>query len=186
MRTGSADVTSAAYGSYMGHRGIEGSVLDRCRGAFAGAPRFEGLRSFLRLLPICLLASTSGACSINLPMTSLVPEAEPETTASIIPNSSMLSPGLSPSDWDLASTALDKALDPQLAGAATKWSNPDTGTRGAFAAAGPAYVREDRVCRAFKAAVSMGGPEKLLIGTACRVGAGAWRLQKVKPLTDGA
>jgi surface antigen len=96
----------------------------------------------------------------------------------------MLSPGLSPSDWDLASTALDKALDPQLAGAATKWSNPETGARGVFAAAGPAYVRDDRVCRAFKASVATGGPEKLLIGSACRVGAGAWRLQKVKSLTD--
>ena len=75
-------------------------------------------------------------------------------------------------------------VDPQLGGAATKWSNPETGSRGTFIAAGPAYVRDDKVCRLFKANIVLGGPERVMIGTACRVGAGAWTLQKVKPL-DG-
>jgi surface antigen len=97
----------------------------------------------------------------------------------------MLGPGLSPADWDLASTALDRSLDPQLGGAASKWANPESGARGTFIAAGPAYVRDDKICRLFKAVIALGGPDRVMIGTACRVGAGAWTLQKVKPV-DGA
>lgn len=177
-------VGKAEYGRYMGQRAIEGSVVkgDRKLGA-PDAPQWSW-RAVFRLLPICLVGAVSAGCSITFPMASLVPEAEPETTGSIVQNSAMLAPGLSPADWDLASVALDKSLDPQLGGAATKWTNPETSARGSFIAAGPAYVRDDKVCRLFKANIALGGPERIMIGTACRVGAGAWTLQKVKPL-DG-
>jgi surface antigen len=168
----------------MGRDVTEGSWRRAHGGGFASFS-LRTLAAAHPLHPMCVIASVSAGCSLNFPMMSLVPEPEPETTASIVPNSSMLTPGLSPEDWTLASSALDKALDPQLNGAPTKWSNAETGARGSFAAAGPAYVRNDQVCRSFKATVVLQGPERQLLGTACRAGAGAWTLQKMKPFSEG-
>jgi hypothetical protein len=131
-----------------------------------------------------LVAMALGGCSINLPMTSLVPE--PETTASIVPAPSPVSLGLTEDEWSQASVALDKALDPLQNGAAVRWSDKESGAAGHFVAAGPAYVRNDQVCRAFKAVVGTPPQDRHHLGTACRTGAGVWTLQKVRPITGSA
>jgi surface antigen len=123
-------------------------------------------------------------CSINLPMSSLI--NEPESTGSIVPASPPMQMGLTDEDWARASVALDTALDPQQAGAPAKWANAETGRGGVFVAAGPAFIRNDQVCRAFKASLAQHPQDQRLFGTACRVGGGAWSLQKVKPLLEGA
>jgi surface antigen len=131
-----------------------------------------------------LVAMALGGCSINLPMTSLVPE--PETTASIVPAPSPVSMGLTEEEWSKASAALDKALDPLQNGAAVRWADKESGLNGHFVAAGPAYVRNDQVCRAFKAVVGLPPQDRQHLGTACRTGAGVWTLQKVRPFPGAA
>jgi surface antigen len=133
---------------------------------------------------VALVAVALGGCSINLPMTSLVPE--PETTGSIVPAPSPVGMGLPEEAWAQASVALDKALDPLQNGAAVRWSDKESGLAGHFMAAGPAYVRNDQVCRAFKAVVGAPPQDRHHLGTACRTGAGVWTLQKVRPLTGSA
>jgi surface antigen len=131
-----------------------------------------------------LLALALGGCSINLPMTSLVPE--PETTGSIVPAPSPVTLGLTEEAWTQASLALDKALDPLQNGATVRWTDTESGLSGHFVAAGPAYVRNDQVCRAFKAVVGTPPQDRHHLGTACRTGAGVWTLQKVRPLAGAA
>jgi hypothetical protein len=128
---------------------------------------------------LALLALALGGCSINFPMTSLVPD--PDTTSSIVPAPSPVSLGLTEEEWAEASLALDKALDPLQNGSPVRWADKQSGQAGLFVAAGPAYVRNDQVCRAFKAIVGGVPQERHHVGTACRSGAGAWTLQKVKP-----
>ena len=129
-----------------------------------------------------LLTLPAAGCSMTFPMGSLI--AEPEITGSILPPVSPAALGIAEPDWSVASAALDKALDPQQNNAPARWSNPDTGSAGAFAAAGPAFVRDDRVCRLFKAAHGVAPAAPSHVGTACRVGAGTWVLEKAKPLPD--
>jgi surface antigen len=116
-------------------------------------------------------------------MTSLV--NDPDTTASILPEAPSSQLGLSDEDWIKASQALDKALDPQQAGASVRWSNAESGRSGVFVAAGQAFVRNDQVCRLFKASLAQHPQDQSLLGTACRAGGGMWSLQKVKPLPQG-
>jgi hypothetical protein len=133
-----------------------------------------------RLVFGLVLALAAGACSINLPMTSLVPD--PDVTASIVPPASPSALGVLDDEWPTASQALDRALDPQQNGAPARWSMVETGRSGVFVASGPAYVRDDQVCRAFKASLGVPPQDRHHLGTACRTGAGMWALQKVKPL----
>src|SRR4051794_37074372 len=121
-----------------------------------------------------------GGCSINLPMTSLVPE--PETTASLAPATSPSALGILDEEWQQASEALDRALDPAQNGSPVRWSVKETGRGGVFVASGPAYVRNDQVCRAFKASIGAVPQDRHHLGTACRSGAGLWALDKVKPV----
>lgn len=120
-------------------------------------------------------------CSMVLPGMSL---ADPETTASITPAGSPLAPAIDDVDWKVASPVLAQALDPLHKGPGASWSNADTGGSGSFTANGQAYVRNDQVCRSFSAAVKTQGREDKLIGVACRLGAGDWTVQKVKPAAN--
>lgn len=130
-----------------------------------------------------VLGGALGACSINFPMSSLV--NDPDVTASIVAPASPSQLGLSEDDWVQASVALDKALDPQQTGTGVRWANAESGRGGSFVAAGPAFVRNDQVCRLFKASLVQAPQDQHLLGTACRVGGGTWSLQKVKPLPAG-
>ena len=86
---------------------------------------------------------------------------------------------------------MDKALDPLHSGGRRAWSNPATGQNGSVAAAGEAFVRDDQVCRSFNATLNQNKPgpaqdaarrSSRLVGVACRVGAGSWTIQKIKPI----
>lgn len=129
-----------------------------------------------------LLAGLLAAgCSINLP---LGPFSEPElTTGSIVP-AVVLSDRATGEDLVIAGGALDQALDPLRKGAPARWANPSTGSQGSFVAEGDAYVRDDQVCRSFRASLVVQQKPDDLRGVACRAGAGSWSLHKVKSIRD--
>ncbi|WP_293866654.1 RT0821/Lpp0805 family surface protein [uncultured Alsobacter sp.] len=122
----------------------------------------------------------SAGCSINLP---LGPFSEPELTTGSIVQTVVLSEAATGEDLVIAGGALDQALDPVRKGA-VRWSNPSTGNQGSFLAEGDAYVRDDQVCRSFRAAIVVQQKPDDLRGVACRAGAGSWSLHKVKSIKD--
>ncbi len=120
-------------------------------------------------------------------MLSLV--SEPETTGSVVQPVS-LSTEPPQGSQDIEPSAVDKALDPLHTGGPVAWSNAETGQNGLVAAAGEAFVRDDQVCRSFTATLNQTRPapaqdaarrSSRLVGVACRVGAGSWIIQKIKP-----
>ena len=133
----------------------------------------------LALAASVLMALAAGGCTISFPMMSLIPSSE--TTGSIAPSVSPLSPKLEGEDWRRAKAALNTALDPTGNGAPVNWSNPETATKGSFAPVGQAYVRNDELCRYFVAGLTFGAQEEWLQGAACRVGSDEWTIEKVKP-----
>src|SRR5215208_4275803 len=101
-----------------------------------------------RLATIGLLVLGSGACSIALPVASLV--EEPDTTSSVASKPpSPLSPELGTEDWRRAKAALAVALDPQGSGAQVSWDTPDTKVKGTFTPMGQPFVKNDQICRPF-------------------------------------
>jgi surface antigen len=132
----------------------------------------------VRLLAAGLMAAGAGACSMTLPITSLVDE--PATTASVARRAvSPLSPDLGAEDWRRAKAAV--ALDPQGSGAKVSWDNPDTTLKGAFTPVGQPFVKSDEICRAFIATISGQAISSSLQGTACRPSGGEWAIKDVKP-----
>jgi surface antigen len=119
-------------------------------------------------------------CSISFPIGSLI---EDDRTASIAPKkqASPLSPELGPEDWRRARAALATALDPQGNGAPVPWDNPETMMRGSFGAAGPAFVRNDQICRPFTATLVAQASRSALKGEACRAPTEGWQVVKVEP-----
>jgi surface antigen len=89
--------------------------------------------------------------------------------------------GLQSADWQQAKVALDSALGPDGNGAAVDWDNPDSGTKGSFAAIGDAYTTDTGTCRGFRAAVDRKDSDDALQGTACSNGTGDWVITDVKP-----
>lgn len=129
------------------------------------------------------MALQASGCSMTFPMSSLM-SSDPDTTGSIVTPASPRDLGVADADWVVAATALDRALDPQQNSAPARWANPETGGAGVFAAAGPAFVKDDRVCRLFKAAHGAVPTPASHLGTACRMGAGTWVLEKAKPIPE--
>ncbi|MHB2169642.1 RT0821/Lpp0805 family surface protein [Alsobacter sp. R-9] len=133
-----------------------------------------------------VLAVLSGlslsACSMTFP---IGPLAEPETTGSIVAAPlPVLSADLSGEDLVFAEDAMSTALDPlRRTTVPARWTNPSTGRNGSFLAVGEAFVRQDEVCRFFKANVSLDAGPQQMSGFACRTGAGPWQLRKIKPET---
>jgi hypothetical protein len=121
-------------------------------------------------------ALAASGCSMTLPGLGF----DPEITSSVERKASPLSPVIDDVDWRLAAPALGQALDPLRKSPVAAWTNSETGGSGAFEAVGAAYVRNDEVCRAFKASVRVQGREEKLVGAACRLGAGEWTVQKAK------
>lgn len=144
-------------------------------------PSGRGLRIGVAAGALLAAGVLSAGCSINLP---LGPFSEPElTTGSIVPTA-VLSDTATGEDLVIAGGALDQALDPIRKGAPARWSNPSTGNQGSFVAEGDAYVRDDQVCRSFRAAIVVQQKPDDLRGVACRAGAGSWSLHKVKSIRD--
>jgi len=136
-------------------------------------------RAGLCLAVALLLAPALGGCSMSFPMASLV--NEPEVTAALGPSTSPMAPLVSVDDWALAAPALVKALEPAATGA-TRWESKASGIIGSFEPAGSAYVRNDQVCRAFLATVTLQGNSTRHLGAACRPAGAEWVVQKVRPL----
>ena len=131
----------------------------------------------------CLLLATVSACSMILPGLTV---ADPDVTGAIAPpTGSPLAPTIDDVDWKVASPVLAQALDPLHKGPSASWANIETGAAGVFSPNGPAYLRNDQVCRSFTAQVTSQGRAEKLIGAACRVGAGDWTVQKVKAAANG-
>ena len=91
-----------------------------------------------------------------------------ETTTSLAPSATPVRPlaalekELGPEDLRRALGAMAIALDPQGNGAPVHWSNPQTGSKGAFVQAGKPYPSDAVVCRAYGAEgirITIGSPE---------------------------
>jgi 17 kDa outer membrane surface antigen len=121
-------------------------------------------------------------CSVSLPMGSLIgPHDDDDQTASTkAPEKSPIA-GLQSADWQHAKVALDSALGSPQSDAAVDWDNPDSGTKGSFAAIGEAYTTDTGTCRGFRAAVDRKDSDDALQGTACSGGDGDWVITDVKP-----
>ncbi len=121
-------------------------------------------------------------CSVSLPMGSLIGSHDDDNqTASIKPDEKPPIAGLQSADWQHAKVALDSALGSADSGAAVDWDNPDSGTKGSFAAIGDAYTTDTGTCRGFRAAIDHRDSDDALQGTACASGAGDWVITDVKP-----
>jgi len=133
-----------------------------------------------RLAAAGLLILGTGACSMALPIASLVDE--PATTSSLGAKPvSPLSPDLGTEDWRRAKAALAVALDPQGSGAQVSWDNPETRLKGTFAPVAQPFVKNDEICRAFAAQITGQAIASSLQGIACRPSGGEWAITEVKP-----
>lgn len=78
--------------------------------------------------------------------------------------------------------ALAAALDPLGPGAPVAWSHVESGAAGTVAAAAGPVVKDDLVCRRFRAeTVAPGRPAARYAGEACRLSATAWRIESAAP-----
>jgi surface antigen len=121
---------------------------------------------------------------MSFPIASLVPDEEPAATGSVAVKGkpvSPLSPELGAEDWRRAKAALAVALDPQGSGSPVSWDNPDSGFEGSFTPLGRPFVKNDEICRAFRASLSGRRTSASLQGTACRPSGGEWAVKGVKP-----
>jgi hypothetical protein len=121
----------------------------------------------------------TGACSLTYSIAGLETD-DPETTASIAPRPvSPLAPELTEEDWRRAKAALGVAIDPQGPGTLVSWDNPENSRKGSFIPLGAPFVKNDEICRRFKA--NLKPSEKDLQGTACRPSGGDWTISSVAP-----
>lgn len=131
------------------------------------------------------LAFGAGGCSFALPVFSARATAEaeePQSTGSLGPEAPpRLAPELGPEDWRRASAALAVALDPQGNGKPVRWDNPETELRGTIEAAGPPFVRDDAICRPFRAMLSGPALAREVRGTACRLSGAPWEIARRRP-----
>jgi len=162
-------------------------VRHSATGAFPQIPfraRFRALGVFAALLT----AGLAGGCSIAVPMdqaSALWRGKSEDATGSIKERPTTLSPALDAEDWRRASAAMATALDPQGAGGAVNWDNPQSGAKGSFTPVGPAYPKDAKICRAFLAEVGAKDQHESLQGAACREKTAEWTLTEVKPWKKG-
>ena len=120
---------------------------------------------------------------MSLPMGSLLPGShDDDQTASIQPPEHPQIGGLKGEDWQRAKMALASAMGSDGKGAEVPWDNPDSGTKGSFAAIGEAYTTDTGTCRGFRAAIDHKDADgDSLQGTACADKSGEWVITDVKP-----
>lgn len=88
---------------------------------------------------------------------------------------------MSDHDWGYARGALSLALTGDNAGPPVPWANPDTGSRGNFAASAPAMTAEGgTTCREFRATRVEQGREVRLLGRACKDASGQWNIAETR------
>lgn len=127
---------------------------------------------------VVLLCVALGGCSVSLPMGSLIGSHDDDQTASI---GQPRIGGLEGEDWRRAKVALTSAMGQDGNGDAVPWDNPDSGTKGSFAAIGEAYATDSGTCRGFRAAIDRKDADDALQGTACADKSGDWVVTDVKP-----
>jgi len=136
-----------------------------------------------------LCAGLLGGCSIAMPSApdgeAFRAEALEDVTGSIKRSAPDLSRGLDAEDKRRAYAALATALDPQGEGAAARWENPQTGTKGGFTPVGHAYPNDGKVCRAFAAEIDGRDRQERLQGTACRERTNDWTISEIGPSRRG-
>jgi surface antigen len=81
-----------------------------------------------------------------------------------------------------ADAAMAAALDSTPIGKPHPWSNAATGNRGAFAALAEGYRSGSVLCRRFSAEMTIEHAAlPPMRGTACRVGAETWTIERIGP-----
>ncbi len=166
-------------------------------------------RLMARFSVLAAVGLASSACSISLPMFSLVGKSEPEpailTTGSVTPAANapgaaasatarlagapsassarklQLSDHLGPEDIRRATGAMALALDPQGNGSPVGWDNSESRSSGRFTPVGGPFLRDDDVCRAFLSSITTVMDKHALQGTACRPSGGEWSIRELKP-----
>ncbi len=125
-----------------------------------------------------------------MPTASITPIAKPKTflvipnaNASLRPDMGMAAAAISPltlhlqpADLSSARSALNLALNSQSPLQSVAWSNPMTGSSGAFMPVGQETAAQDMICRNFKALVHPTNilTDKKLSGAACKNDSGQW------------
>jgi surface antigen len=125
-----------------------------------------------------IAAPALAACSVTMPMHSMVPASDDVTGAlATVPFGQLLDE----EDRRREKAALATALDPQGDGATIHWENPKTAHTGSITPVGHAYPDDTKVCRAFRAELAHAGDQKAITGTACIITAGEWAVRDSKP-----
>jgi hypothetical protein len=135
-----------------------------------------GGKGRLRIAALGLIAFALAGCSMSIP--SFLSD---DTTGSIRPAASPLSPDLDVKDWRIAEPILAQALANGEPAAAVRWSNPDSGRSGAFQPVASPFQREGKTCRAFVARINGADASKMLQAIGCPSEAGVVALDKVEP-----
>ncbi len=89
-------------------------------------------------------------------------------------------------DLTAAQRALDLAMVSSTSLESAAWSNPETGSSGAFMAFGKDVVTEEVTCRNFKGLLHASGAlaDSKLHGTACKDQSGDWRVKSVEKFAE--
>ena len=123
------------------------------------------------------LALAAGGCSMSFPLPGFVDRAP---TGSVKERPVILSSALDKEDMRRANAALAVALDPQGTGDHVAWDNPQSGAKGSFSAPAPPFPKQDQICRAFKARITLSvRDDRRLDGSACRNHDGEWILADI-------
>lgn len=96
------------------------------------------------------------------------------------PNTAAQIKDLTEEDWRRAKSALSVALDPHGSTDRVLWDNPQTLAKGHFTSDGPPFVKNDEICRNFKALVVDQAESHNLHGTACRPSGGEWNITDIQ------
>ena len=128
------------------------------------------------------MAPFLGACSMQIPLGSFVPDNDDVTGSnSKVPFGRLLDE----EDRRRQKAALATALDPQGDGSLIRWENPKTGNRGMFDPQGHAFAMDGKVCRSFIGELKQDSEQRAIVGTACTVSAGDWEVRTMRPLRKG-
>ena len=130
----------------------------------------------VRIVAALALALALPACSITAPIAALSGDDDDVSTGTVRPLKAPLSSRLTVEDWRRAKSALALALDPQGNGTAVSWDNPESKARGSFSADGAFAVRNNLVCRRFKATLKLPDETAAPQGLACRQGPSDWTI----------
>ena len=141
----------------------------------------------MRALCLFPLAAWLSACSVSIPLPSLLSEDDAtgsiSSAAAVAPKTkAALPPGTAfeAADWPVAHVALTRALE-GAEPAAVAWTNPKTGASGRFQPESTAAGNPDPNCRGFTADIeSRKGPQALK-GLACRSAEGVWKIAETGP-----